>query len=226
MIFQYRHSRTSIFEATISVLEGHNIWHKHYRTTRWDKISFDRLYSHHDISMQTLTTLDLYNNNIGAEGAQHLAQALQNNTVRQDLFRSTIYSPWYFNADTYHPQSWGEQDRCWRGTTSGTSITEQHGETSSLSLNCIFTMIFQYRHSPRSILGRTRSVLKGHNIWHKHYRKTRWDKFSFDRLYIHHDISIQTLTNLDLQQNNIRGERAQQLFNAENHLLNRVLWWW
>jgi hypothetical protein len=30
--------------------------------------------------------LDLQMNNIGDEGAQHLAQALQNNTVRQVLF--------------------------------------------------------------------------------------------------------------------------------------------
>jgi Ran GTPase-activating protein (RanGAP) involved in mRNA processing and transport len=43
--------------------------------------------------MQTLTTLDLQENQIGDEGAQHLAQALQNNTARQLFFRSTVYSP-------------------------------------------------------------------------------------------------------------------------------------
>ncbi len=195
MIFRYRHSSRSIFTGTRSVLKRHNIWHKHYRTIWWDNFSFDRLYIHHDISIQKLTTLDLRRNEIGAEGARHLAQALQNNTVRQVLFRSTdihhdisiqtlttldlqennigdegvqnlaqalqnnavrqlffrstVYSPWYFNTDTHHAQSSGKQDRWWRGTISSTSITEQHGETSSLSVDCIFTMIFQYRHSPR-----------------------------------------------------------------------------
>jgi hypothetical protein len=37
--------------------------------------------------------LDLELNNIDDEGAEHLAQALQNNTVRQVLFGSTAYSP-------------------------------------------------------------------------------------------------------------------------------------
>ncbi len=47
---------------------------------------------HDDISIQTLITLNLQYNNIGDEGAQHLAQALQNNTVRQVLFRSTVHA--------------------------------------------------------------------------------------------------------------------------------------
>ncbi len=37
-------------------------------------------------SLQTLTTLDLSRNTIGATGAQHLAQALHNNTVRRLVF--------------------------------------------------------------------------------------------------------------------------------------------
>jgi hypothetical protein len=51
-------------------------------------------------------TLDLRSNNIGAEGAQHLAQALQNNTVRDVFFFSTTHSPLSFEADTHHAQSW------------------------------------------------------------------------------------------------------------------------
>jgi hypothetical protein len=206
------------------VMRGHNIWHKHYKTTRQDNFSFDRLYIHHDISIQTLTKLDLQSNQISAEGAQHLAQALQNNAVRQVLFRSTVYSLWYFNTDTHYTRSSVEPDRCWRGTTSGTSITEKRGNKSSHSLDCIFTMIFQYRHSSRSILSGTRLVLKGHNIWLKHYKTTGWDKFSFDRLHIHHDIAIQTLTTLDLVCNNISDEGVQNLAQAlQNNTVRKVL---
>jgi hypothetical protein len=54
--------------------------------------------------MQKLTTLDLGHNQIGDQGAQHLAQALQNNTVRQVLFLTTAYSPLSFNTDTHQAQ--------------------------------------------------------------------------------------------------------------------------
>jgi Ran GTPase-activating protein (RanGAP) involved in mRNA processing and transport len=57
------------------------------------------------IFVQTLTTLNLHGNKIGAEGAQHLAQALQNNTVRQVLFRSAVYSLLYFDTDAHHARS-------------------------------------------------------------------------------------------------------------------------
>ena len=46
---------------------------------------------------QTLIMLNLKNNGIGAEGAQHLASALQVNTVRVKFFSSdrffTIFTP-------------------------------------------------------------------------------------------------------------------------------------
>jgi nucleoside-diphosphate-sugar epimerase len=51
-------------------------------------------------------------NNICDEGAQHLAQALQNNTVRQFVFLSTVYPPLSFNIDTHHARSCDEQYRC------------------------------------------------------------------------------------------------------------------
>jgi Ran GTPase-activating protein (RanGAP) involved in mRNA processing and transport len=66
---------------------------------------------HHYISIQALTTLDLENNNIGAEGARRLAQALQNNTVIDVFFFSTKYSPLSFNTDTHHAQSWMQLHR-------------------------------------------------------------------------------------------------------------------
>ncbi len=56
--------------------------------------------------MQILTMLDLYDNQIGTKGVQHLAQALENNTVRKVFFFSITYSPLFFNTDTHHAQSW------------------------------------------------------------------------------------------------------------------------
>ena len=42
----------------------------------------NHIYTNYYVSTQALITLNLGGNNIGDEGAQHLAQALQNNTVR------------------------------------------------------------------------------------------------------------------------------------------------
>ncbi len=96
--------------------------------------------------------------------AQHLAQALHHNTVRQLVFWSTAYPPLSINIDTHHARSSREQYRCWRGTTSGSSTAQQHGRATCLLIDCISTIIDQYRHSPHSNLARTRSVMKGHNI--------------------------------------------------------------
>jgi Ran GTPase-activating protein (RanGAP) involved in mRNA processing and transport len=61
------------------------------------------------IFVQTLTTLDLSGSHIGDEGAQHLAQALQNNTVRDVSFFSTKVSLISFITNTHHAQSLVEQ---------------------------------------------------------------------------------------------------------------------
>ncbi len=131
------------------------------------------LHIHHYLSLQTLTTLNLRSNDIDAEGAQHLAQALQNNTVRDVFFFSTTYSPLSFITDTHHAQSCIQQNRWCRSTTSCSSITKEHGEKCVLLFHYVFTIILHYRHSPRSIFKVTKSVQKEHNILLKHYKTTR-----------------------------------------------------
>jgi hypothetical protein len=123
--------------------------------------------------MQTFTKLTVTSNNIGDEGARRLAQALENNTVRQLVFLSTTYPSSSFNIDTHYPPSCLEQSWCSRGKTSSLSIAEKDGKTNCLLIDCIFTIIIQYRHLPRSIFTGTISVLKGHDIWLKHCRTTR-----------------------------------------------------
>jgi hypothetical protein len=55
--------------------------------------------------------LNLARNQIGDVGAQHLAQALQNNTVKDVFFFSITYSSLSFNADTHDTRSSMEPNR-------------------------------------------------------------------------------------------------------------------
>jgi len=49
--------------------------------------------------------LDLSYNGISNEGAQHLGQALQKNTVELFFFFSDMYLLLYFNAEAYYVES-------------------------------------------------------------------------------------------------------------------------
>jgi hypothetical protein len=66
---------------------------------------------HDYLSIQTLTTLNLRSNHINDEGGQHLAQALQNNTVRDVFFFSISYSPLSFNTDTHQARPCDQLDK-------------------------------------------------------------------------------------------------------------------
>jgi hypothetical protein len=66
---------------------------------------------HHYLSIQTLTTLNLRSNHIHDEGAQHIAHALQNNTVRDMFFFSITYSPLSFNTDTQQARPCDQLDK-------------------------------------------------------------------------------------------------------------------
>jgi hypothetical protein len=58
---------------------------------------------HRRRSIQTLTTLDLENNNIGDRGAQYLSNALQINTVSHSIRSSVIFHDQHI--DPYHTES-------------------------------------------------------------------------------------------------------------------------
>jgi hypothetical protein len=150
--FRPRPSPLLIFNRTLSVLKRLNKWLKHCTTIWWDTGYPVRFHIHHYTSIQTLTTLILHNNEIGAEGAQHLAHALHNNTVTQLVFWSITYSPLYINIDTSQSQSLQKPYRSWRGTTSSSSTAQQHSERIFHRIDSIVTIIHQYRHSPLSNL--------------------------------------------------------------------------
>lgn len=69
--------------------EAHDLAQALQKNTVIKFFSFS-LFIHCCISMQTLTTLDLKYNQIGTQGAEYFAQALQNNSVRKFSFLPTM----------------------------------------------------------------------------------------------------------------------------------------
>jgi hypothetical protein len=85
-----------------------------------------QLFIHH--LSQTLTTLNLQSNEIGAQGAEHLANALQENKVtslRRPTSYATIHSS--FITDTHNTESSKQRDRCARRRTSCECIAGKQG---------------------------------------------------------------------------------------------------
>jgi hypothetical protein len=62
-------------------------------------------------SIQTLTTLYLTWNEIGDEGAYHLSNALQQNSVRLVLYSSVSCVSVPFDTGTCHIESWKQYYR-------------------------------------------------------------------------------------------------------------------
>ncbi len=68
------------------------------------------------VFIQKLTKLDLSSNQIGDNGAQHLAEALQEHQVPYPFFRISRLN---FHIDTYHTGSWFESNwKRWSTTSS------------------------------------------------------------------------------------------------------------
>ena len=79
IFMSHRHSQRFNFMGLQSALKGHNIWRVHCKCqTRF--LNFPTLLCYLHVT-QTLTTLHLESNEIGTEGAKHLASALEANKV-------------------------------------------------------------------------------------------------------------------------------------------------
>mgnify|MGYP002378577512 CR=1 FL=1 len=91
-----------------------NIWLMHLNQSRYCKYSFHKIffslqYVTFNYFLQTLTTLNLSVNEIGAQGAKYLADALKSVMVLQiffpqDLLLSIICHIQLFLTDTNHTQ--------------------------------------------------------------------------------------------------------------------------
>ena len=104
-------------------------------TTQHGDPSFPHLPAHFTVSIfltQTLTALDIRRNQIGPVGAQHLAEALRQNTVTRFFSPSSSFHhiPLLY-TDTHHTQSLEQSNRRHRSKTSGWCITAQRGNSLS-----------------------------------------------------------------------------------------------
>jgi hypothetical protein len=145
----YRHSQRLILSGTKSARGARNIWLMRYKITQWVTFSTHRYHFCDCHSLQTLTTLVLASNRISDGGAQHLANALQNNTVSHIFHSSISFLRSFFTIDTHNARSSVEWNRRWRHATSGQCVTKEYSESHFQLIDIISTIIFQYRHSQR-----------------------------------------------------------------------------
>jgi hypothetical protein len=140
IFIHHRHWQRWILNGTKSAIEERIIWRLHCKQTQWDNFSMHPSHIPHLHSIQTLTTLDLGRNQIGGEGAQYLAHALETNTVRKLLYSSIKYSRCPFITDTYNAVSWKEPNRWWRSTIFGECIANEHRKRTFLLIHYMFTV--------------------------------------------------------------------------------------
>ena len=87
--------------------------------------------------------------------------------IVKDFFPFIFYdyfSHQKFYLDSHFSESLSTQNRRWRGTTFGSSTTQQYRRTTSRLINYICAITGKYRHSSLSILDGTISVPKEHII--------------------------------------------------------------
>jgi hypothetical protein len=129
---------------------------------------------------QALTVLDLNLNKIGEKGAHYLGEALRTNTVSEKESASSIYSSrLLFNTVTYYTQPRVDKNWRQRGTISGRSLANKHGEWGKVCfIYLLFLFVIWHRHLLNLISGTIKSETKGHNIWEKPCEQTRWARKS------------------------------------------------
>ncbi len=140
---------------------------------RWHPYSLQLSHLHFCYCTQTLTTLDLESNEIGAEGAQHLSDALKHNTVREILSSTVSSSFLLLHTDTHDTRPRMEWNQRWRCSTSEWCIEPQHSKRNTL-FNClIFIFVIVTRHSRHSTSKWTGSEMKVLHISVMHWTTTQ-----------------------------------------------------
>ena len=98
--FAQRHSHNFISEGIKSDLKEQNTCLMHYERTEW--VEFFSSSTQIDFFTQTLNTLNLEDNQIGAQGAKDLSDALRVNTVSRIFSSSTQQTQMNFFAQTFN----------------------------------------------------------------------------------------------------------------------------
>lgn len=126
---------------------------------------------------QTLTTLDLGNDEIGLRGAEHLNEALQTNTVRKEEENECIHCVLLFYIDTYYTESFVQSNWRQRIETSERCFTNKQGRRGrKKQMYPVYFFVFfviSYRHLLRWISGIIESESKEQNILVKLYEQTQ-----------------------------------------------------
>ena len=155
-------------------------WPMHSRSTRWDQQSAFITHPPLHHFFQTLATLNLHSNRMGAEGARSLADALKVNGVRSTIcFQHTSSSP-SLPLDTHHSEPWQQSYGCWRSEITGRCAQGQRGEINNLLSTHILLSVTSSRHSSLWTLAAIVWVMTERKHWPMRSRSTRWDQaFAF-----------------------------------------------
>jgi len=201
--------------------------------TQYSEITTPSCFYHHLIPVsfiQTLTTLNLNNNQIGDQGAQCLGEALRHNTVRSSalhvftiisflslLYRHSLHSTcatikselkvhniWVKHCDTIQ---WDHQ--------SFVFLPSSH--------SCLFYTDTHYTRPALQSNRSSRCTIFGWSI------ATQYSEIIIPSCFYHHLIPvsfIQTLTTLNLKDNQIGDQDAQYFERLKKTNSDfRVLWW-
>jgi hypothetical protein len=108
-----------------------------YDIIRWEKLFTSFFKISVSYLIQTLTSLNLQNNQIGAQGAKHMCDGLRQNKVKDLFFSSSSHWCFLFNIDINFILSCKQSNRRWWCTTFMWCITAEFGRTSSLLISNI-----------------------------------------------------------------------------------------
>jgi len=192
--------------------------------TQYSEIITPSCFYHHLIPVsfiQTLTTLNLNDNQIGAQGAQYLGEALQHNTVRSSLLH--VFTIISFLSLLYR-HSLHSTLASIKSELKVHNIWVKHCDTIQWdhysfiflpsSHSCLFHTDTHYTRTLRQWNRRSRCTIFGWSI------ATQYSEIITPSSFYHHLIPvsfIQILTKLDLSINQIGAQGAQYLGEALRH---------
>jgi len=202
--------------------------------TQYSEIITPSSFYHHLITVsfiQILTTLNLNVNQIGAQGAQYLGEALRHNTVRSSLlhvFTIISFLSLSYRHSLHSTLTSIKSELKVHNTLVKHCDTIQWDHNSFIFLpsshSCLFHTDTHYTQPLPQSNRRSRCKMFGWSI------ATQYSEIITPSCFYHHLIPlsfIQTLTTLDLRYNQIGAQNAQYFERPKktnSHLT--VLWWW
>jgi hypothetical protein len=166
-----------------------SIWLMRWRSIRWNNQALLRVHPHWDFTWQTLITLALFENQIGDDGAWHLADALKFNRVGLRHLSSAATSSTFSVTDTDHTRSPLESNQCCWCTASSRNTADEWGLTRAFLLKVIATPLSSYRQSRKWTWVVSWMVLLKYALRQKYYGSIRWDSHARYQMLEHCEIN-------------------------------------